>query len=227
LPREICISDIHGCAEQFKKLLRMIGRLEEDDQLILLGDYCDRGPDSAKVYKTLRRLKKNYDSRVTLLYGNHCDLLFCYSGVDVSGDYDDTTFLYNGGRATIRSFNEAGIDLKTAARWLKNNSQVMFETERAVYVHAGLYTNRSTNNYEKIWTRDLATTGTQPKLLIAGHTPVACFTNSPAPYFNERKNYIIIDNGCAYGDGPLLAYDIANDTAYYSDGTIVEHILFK
>ena len=39
------ISDIHGCLKSFQALLEKID-LKKEDELFLLGDYIDRGPDS-------------------------------------------------------------------------------------------------------------------------------------------------------------------------------------
>lgn len=48
MSRIIIISDIHGCAMQLDLLLDMIRYNSTLDQLILLGDYVDRGPNSNK-----------------------------------------------------------------------------------------------------------------------------------------------------------------------------------
>ncbi len=40
------ISDIHGYAQTFQTLVREKIKLTRNDQLFLLGDYIDRGPDS-------------------------------------------------------------------------------------------------------------------------------------------------------------------------------------
>jgi serine/threonine protein phosphatase 1 len=42
------ISDIHGCPKTLAALIGEIG-LEKKDELFLLGDYIDRGPDSQGV----------------------------------------------------------------------------------------------------------------------------------------------------------------------------------
>ena len=44
------ISDIHGCYEQYMKLLDKI-HFSERDMLYLLGDLVDRGPDPMEVVK--------------------------------------------------------------------------------------------------------------------------------------------------------------------------------
>jgi len=225
MPREICISDIHGCDDEFKRLLRLIGQIKEDDMLILLGDYFDRGPDSYGVYQRLKRLKKRYGRRVVLLYGNHDDLFCDYCGLDALRHYDDDIFLQNRGGATLRSFQWGEVEPREVATWIRRSTSTMFETERAVYVHAGLYVGAATSDYQMIWMRDLTEAGHQPKLLIASHTPVPIRQCSQAPYHNSGCNYVIIDNGCAYGLGPLLAYDAVNNVAYYSDGRKRENAL--
>ena len=46
MKRTLVISDIHGELELFEELLRETGYDAAEDELILLGDYVDRGPDS-------------------------------------------------------------------------------------------------------------------------------------------------------------------------------------
>ena len=67
--RRFAISDIHGCLKTFKQLLETIG-LEKSDELFLLGDYVDRGPDSMGVVRYIQHLiVEGYF--VTCLKGNH------------------------------------------------------------------------------------------------------------------------------------------------------------
>jgi serine/threonine protein phosphatase 1 len=42
------IADIHGCCKTFHALIEKL-QLKESDDLYLLGDYIDRGPDSKGV----------------------------------------------------------------------------------------------------------------------------------------------------------------------------------
>lgn len=46
------ISDIHGCYEQYRELLDKIN-FSKDDELYILGDSMDRGPDPIKVIQDL------------------------------------------------------------------------------------------------------------------------------------------------------------------------------
>ncbi|MEX3620750.1 metallophosphoesterase, partial [Paenibacillus glucanolyticus] len=49
MKRIIMISDIHGCIGQLNQMLQLIKYNSIDDQLFLLGDYVDRGPNSKAV----------------------------------------------------------------------------------------------------------------------------------------------------------------------------------
>ncbi|NIN36042.1 MAG: hypothetical protein GTO60_13480, partial [Gammaproteobacteria bacterium] len=50
--RLLAIGDIHGCLDQLQELLRHV-RPTHEDRVIFLGDYVDRGPDSASVIEFL------------------------------------------------------------------------------------------------------------------------------------------------------------------------------
>jgi len=61
--RVYAIGDIHGCLDQLKQLLSMIKKdLKKSPvkthHIIFLGDYFDRGPDSAGVIDRLIKLQK-------------------------------------------------------------------------------------------------------------------------------------------------------------------------
>lgn len=54
--RHILIGDIHGCLDEFNELLKALSFNKNKDDLILLGDLVDRGPDSAGVIKKAREI---------------------------------------------------------------------------------------------------------------------------------------------------------------------------
>lgn len=67
MSRVIIIADIHGCKDELIDLIDKI-RLTKNDRLIGVGDYVDRGPDSAGVIDTLIQLnaegvRGNHDQR--------------------------------------------------------------------------------------------------------------------------------------------------------------------
>ncbi len=64
---KIIVGDIHGCLEEFDELLRKVEFRKGEDDLILLGDLIDRGPDSIGVVRRAQEL-----GAVSVL-GNHED----------------------------------------------------------------------------------------------------------------------------------------------------------
>src|SRR5437588_408890 len=66
--RVLAIGDIHGCLTALDTLLGFV-RPGPDDQLVFLGDYIDRGPDSKGILDRLVELRKS--GTVVCLRGNH------------------------------------------------------------------------------------------------------------------------------------------------------------
>lgn len=71
--RLLAIGDVHGQSERLAKLLDKVCP-QPDDQLIMLGDYIDRGPDSRGVVDRLIRLQRDWPGAV-FLRGNHEQML--------------------------------------------------------------------------------------------------------------------------------------------------------
>ena len=61
------IGDLQGCCDAFERLLAELGFSPSRDQLHVLGDLVNRGPDSLA---TLRRLR-GLGAAATCLLGNH------------------------------------------------------------------------------------------------------------------------------------------------------------
>ena len=63
-------TDLHGCLHTFRYLVEEELRLTRDDELYLLGDYVNKGPDSRGVLDYLMQLQAS-GYRVQCLRGNH------------------------------------------------------------------------------------------------------------------------------------------------------------
>lgn len=109
------ISDIHGCNEQYMALLEKI-KFSSRDELYVLGDVADRGPEPIKVFQDL--LQRD---NVTYILGNH-DYMFLYffgkHGLDLADknlaecDSDVVAgfrmWLLDGGVTTAKQFIRLG-----------------------------------------------------------------------------------------------------------------------
>jgi serine/threonine protein phosphatase 1 len=137
------IGDIHGCHDLLVRLLwqirsHMAGR---PYRLVFVGDYIDRGPDSALVVRTVRRLQQADPKVVICLRGNHEDIVLqCLADPGMA-----LWWLENGGSATLQSFgvSEPRDIPEDVVEWMAD-LPTSFEDERRYYVHAGLaLTSRS------------------------------------------------------------------------------------
>ena len=71
--RTFAIGDIHGDLAALNKLFTRLPTLVADDTVVFLGDYVDRGPDSAGVIARIRELEATCPAKIVALRGNHED----------------------------------------------------------------------------------------------------------------------------------------------------------
>src|SRR5262245_14550340 len=101
--RHFAIGDLHGCPDELDVLLDHVGA-GEDDTLVFLGDYVDRGPAVRRLVERLMQVRGGAATTV-FLRGNHEDMLLDYLGL--GGRYGDA-YLANGGGATLASYGVRG-----------------------------------------------------------------------------------------------------------------------
>ena len=90
--------DIHGCHHLLKNLMDKIDPDQENDVLIFLGDYINRGPFSKEVISELITIKKTFQNVITLM-GNHEQIFLDY----LEGE-NKKLFLNMGGEPTLTSY---------------------------------------------------------------------------------------------------------------------------
>jgi serine/threonine protein phosphatase 1 len=153
MPRTFAIGDIHGDTQALFLLMSRLPQLEKDDTIVFLGDYLDRGPDSARVIEWLMGLPKQTKAKVVCLRGNHED---AWLRVIEQGWDAFVAPRPNGCLETLRSFTgfpcspedepTAGESRllytgcffpKPVVEWL-SSLDYWYEDDHAIYVHAGL-----------------------------------------------------------------------------------------
>lgn len=144
------IGDVHGCLTQMQTLLTQIADKDGSAPVVFVGDYVDRGEDSAGVLRALFALRD--DPRITCLTGNHEEMLLGF--LDQPAD-KGARWLHYGGMQTLASFGVGGVSpsskgdaLVTAAAKLKSamgndmiawlrNLPTMWKCGNITVVHAG------------------------------------------------------------------------------------------
>ena len=196
------IGDIHGCHELFMALLQGIEEhaAGQTYRLVLLGDYVDRGPDSASVLNTIRELQARFPENLVCLMGNHEAMML----EAVEGQNGSDQWLWNGGDATLASFGVSSAqDLpRDLIAWVRQ-LPTFYEDERRYYVHAGVHPMRSLadqNDQDRLWIREpfLEVEHDFGKHIVHGHTPL----RTPSP--DERRFRTNLDTAAVFG-GALTA----------------------
>ena len=192
------IGDIHGCSDLLSELLEKIKPLEQDDTVIFIGDYIDRGPDSKTVIDIVLKLKREHNRVITLL-GNHEHML-----LGVIRGYGHNEFLSMGGDATLKSYGIPLESTKGLSVMLPRDHLACFEQllpcwddEEYIFVHAGLQPGVHLTQQSPdwlFWSRDefIDSSYNFGKKIIYGHTP----------YDHPKidRNKIGIDTGAVYGN---------------------------
>ena len=135
MSRTIAIGDIHGYLGALTTLAEFAG-FRPDDQLISLGDYVDRGPDSAGVLDWL--IERFEAGQLIPLRGNH-DIMFL-DYLD-GGDWKSAWPGF-GGDTTLQSYVDRGIDPDIEGipdrhrQFIQQDCQRLHVGESHFFVHA-------------------------------------------------------------------------------------------
>lgn len=202
--RRLVVSDIHGCLNTFRELVEDKLHLLKDDNLILLGDYIDRGPNSSGVLDYIINLIEN-SYKVYPLRGNHEENL-----LRAFYEYDSHTFAHYVGRINKSAdlLNSDGT-IKSQYRRFISKLEYYFEFGDFIIVHAGI--NFATENPFSDRVSMLELRHTAPnnailngKRIVHGHqvTPLAEIEAA----VKQRAAVIPIDNGC-FHNKPHKMYD--------------------
>lgn len=183
------IGDIHGRFDLLVKTLNTIHQIDDPDKtVVFLGDYVDRGPESADVIDRLMELEaRPGNMKVVCLMGNHERMML--DALENGNGYGYmSSWLMNGGLETLESYGAASSDGVVSnaplhhipishIKWMKN-LPLYYETDNYFFVHAGINPDRALDNQKEkdlLWIREYflkTDRGTcQEKHVVHGHTP--------------------------------------------------------
>ncbi len=213
------VGDVHGCLEQLDALLAEISaQAQADDrahQLVFLGDYVDRGPDSRGVIQRLIQIADTPDVDARFIRGNHEDKMREFLDDPTVG----ATWCEYGGDAALRSWGlsppavrhrkEGWVALSADLRHKLGPRGVRFldELEPSLtlggyfFCHAGAAPGTplaDQTERDLMWIRARFLDDDRPfsHVVVHGHTP------TDQPHVDDRR--IGVDTGC-YSTGVLTA----------------------
>ncbi|XBQ16761.1 MAG: metallophosphoesterase family protein [Oceanicaulis sp.] len=214
------VGDVHGCADALETLLAKIGRhartLHEDREhrIVMLGDYVDRGPDSARVIDIIMKLDE--DGHV-VLPGNHDQMM--HEALSLKpGDAERAAALWwtNGAKATLKSYGATRLSASRCWRsfdlvppahrdFLKRilEERPVYHLDREdglFFVHAGVRPRKpldAQSDEELLWSRDPLFMGVDAEPWVEGLRVVHAHTPGEGPEI--RANRVGLDTGAVYG----------------------------
>jgi serine/threonine protein phosphatase 1 len=216
------IGDIHGRLDLLVELLtvledRAASEVRDGIQpvVVFLGDYVDRGPNSASVIDLLLKgAPFGYERR--FLKGNHEQSMLAF----MDAPFENRAWVLQGGAETLRSYGvtppspvgardedwvrvslELSANVPPAHRDFLNNLERYLVLGDYAFVHAGVDPSRALEEQtdaDLFWSRQRFLTSKKrySHVVVHGHTP------SDRPYVDDRR--ISVDTG-AYASGMLSA----------------------
>ena len=205
--RVYAIGDVHGCLDRLTAMHALIAddlaeRPIAEPLLVHLGDYVDRGTDSAGVIALLAERAAMPDVRTVNLMGNHEHMMLA---AVASGEAEAVQlWLANGGAESLLSWGVPhSAQPKDWASYLPG-AHLLFLRDLAVcheaggylFVHAGVRPGvplERQSRHDLMWIREpfLSSKGPLGAVVVHGHTP----RQEPV----VRPNRIGIDTGAVMG----------------------------
>jgi serine/threonine protein phosphatase 1 len=204
--RILAIGDIHGCRAALDTLLGFVDP-GPADQLVFLGDYVDRGPDSKGVLDRLIELRRQHD--VVCLRGNHEIMML---GARLGRD-DCRFWLTCGGAAALESY--AGPDRVGKLEdipyehwhFLERGCVDWCETRTHIFVHANLHPDKLLGEQPTHWLHWQPISKQWHRAHCSGKTMICGHTHQREGVPLRLMQAVCIDTW-AYGDGWLTCLDV-------------------
>jgi serine/threonine protein phosphatase 1 len=215
MSRLLAVGDIHGCANTLKALMSRVKPTEED-QVVFLGDFCDRGNGVIETIDFMIDLKNRLPKTI-FLKGNHEDLFLRYllNGPEIN----KKDYILNGGGITLFDYTRLlgkmlpeGLDdfelefheLPKRHQNFYNELKLFHVEGGCIFVHAGLRHNvplEGQHEDDVLWLREtfmynpINTWG--GKTIVHGHTPMK--VPDAVRYHQKYPDRYDVDNGCVFG----------------------------
>lgn len=221
--RVLAIGDVHGMYEKLIKLMDKIRFNPDEDLLIFLGDYIDRGPDPGRCLQYIFALQQQYPDVVVCLMGNHEVMMSSYF-MQKRGSYNNLivdyagSWLDNGGLETLKQLDEMDAGTKEELLQWVMNLPVKYQYQDYFFCHAGVDPDvplAVQNEFDMLWRRQQWWEQYKgEETLVVGHTPVQKVMKltgkerrTPKPLF-LANHVIMCDTGAYMSGGKLSCVDV-------------------
>ncbi len=194
--KRFAIGDVHGDTKKLAVMMdHVFTMFGKDDEIVFLGDYIDRGPDSSGAIKRVRSLQNTFPGRVIALKGNHEEFMELAEDEPLTHMH----WMQNGGGATLKSYEGDDRRRLDDLAWIKGLRHFYWPGEGQHYfVHAGtgdlsVHDPQLTDDV-RLWNRPRGDWYCGPRI-VHGHTPLE------RPFHGENRTNL--DTGAVFAGGRL------------------------
>lgn len=221
--RILTIGDIHGNFSRLMSLWEKI-KVTDDDFVIFLGDYIDRGDEVDKVLNWAMKL--NQKKNIIFLRGNH-EQMMIYANEFV---LENPFWLRNGGDKTYLAIEKMKSEDEQAkqkvldfAKSLPLSYKIKIGGKIYFFCHAGIDVNKNLDEQDEeslLWAREeFFNKFDGDEVIVSGHSPVQYFfTESEGkPFRVPNRNVLMLDTGSYFENGCISCVDILSGEFWQSD----------
>ena len=237
--RILVIGDIHG---HYKKFISLYKKLEvtDDDLVIYLGDYIDRGPVGETAYVLDFMMHEVEKDNVIALRGNHEQMMLDFFN---NGDFN---WLFNGGDKTgadIKSKMKEDPDYMSKVMEFADSRplshRMMIDGKDYFFCHAGVKPGVSLEEQTSeslLWIRDeFINNYDGESIIVVGHTPLVLLkpegslemwrrdyqdileVKNVKPQWRRNNKILMMDTGSYFLNGCISCMDIKSGKLWKSD----------
>ena len=221
--RVIAMGDVHGCLAALDAVVDAIDP-QPSDSLILLGDFVDRGPDSAGVIDRLIELRER--CFLFAILGNHDELML---DVVEERSWNLGQWLMYGGEQTMRSYGTDKVsDIPKAHVGFLRDCIPFCETEHHFFTHANYLENEPLAKTEGQVLRWESLKARMPGPHNSGKMAVLGHTAQKDGQILYSGHVLCLDTYC-YGSGCLTAFEV-NTGEYWQasrSGRLLKNTIFR
>lgn len=192
------IGDVHGYRDVLEQALETI---PADQQIVCVGDYVDRGPDSAGVVTLLQSRPD-----IICLMGNHEEMMLRFLQ-----DPRKSRWLHHGGLETVQSY---GVSADGSATQVRDALRAAMGAEQEAWL-------RALPSYWKSGTVAVTHAGADPDLPIQAQSTKVLRWGHPKFGKRRRSDGLWVVRGHVIVDAPQAADGIIEiDTGIYRTGRL-------
>lgn len=231
------ISDLHGDLKGFHEILKRIN-FSENDQLYILGDIVDRGPEPLKLLKEIMNMSAhvllgNHEYMMLESLAQHYEEFHGFESKELDIYRAQRLWFRNGGTITFDQFIEESKDSKKEILEyllsLPLNIDINIEGKKFLLCHAAIADDIAYQSYYEwersipefaVWNRNWAQYESIKNVtVITGHTPTGNMDAWKCNIYQYPGGIWDIDTGAAYPNygGRLCCMRLEDMKVFYND----------